>query len=70
MWDLIQDCWKTEPKDRPEMTTIFGRLKPSEKWDKEEDEQRIEVSDSLYQTLERFAKSHSLVKVVSEDVHV
>lgn len=28
MWDRIQDCWKTDPKDRPEITTIVECLKP------------------------------------------
>jgi len=70
MWDLIQDCWRTEPKDRPEMTTVYERLKPGHKWDKEEDEQGIEINDALKQALERFAKLHSLGNVVNEDIHV
>ncbi len=70
MWDLIQDCWKTEPKDRPEITRIFERLKPGHKWDKEEDEQGIEVNDPLSQALARFAKSRSLGYVVNEGIRV
>lgn len=70
MWDLIQDCWKTEPKDRPEITEIYERLKPGHKWDKEEDEQGIEINNPLSQALEQFAKSHSLGNAVDEGRHV
>ncbi len=70
MWDLIQDCWKTEPKDRPEMTRIYERLKPGHKWDKEEEELGIEANDPLSKALEHFAKSCSLVSVVNEGIHV
>lgn len=58
MWSLIQDCWKTESKDRPEITSIYERLKPGHKWDKEEDGQDgIWVNDPLSLTIERFAES-------------
>ncbi len=47
------------------MTAIFEHLKPGYKWDKEEDEQGIEINDPLSQALEQFAKSHRLGNVVN-----
>lgn len=70
MWNLIQGCWKTEPKDRPEMTTIYESLKPGEKWDKEEDKRGIEINDPLSLTIERFANSLYFRNILDADLHV
>lgn len=26
MWDLMQDCWRTQPADRPDMSVVLDRL--------------------------------------------